>query len=158
MATAEGLGEESARKLWRELASAAESGWDFSSRWMAGSTGGSGGGVSGGGVARSGVCGGGGSGDDGDTGGGGGGLRSCRTTHVVPADLNALLYQVRVTLGGLGVLLWVCNSLPLAGLLRVCRWPLPASVAPCCLLAHCKLGRPAVVALDAYHDYRAYSV
>ncbi|EFN59576.1 hypothetical protein CHLNCDRAFT_7735, partial [Chlorella variabilis] len=46
--------------LWRELATAAESGWDFSSRWLADGT----------------------------------SLRSCRATRVVPADLNALLYQM----------------------------------------------------------------
>ncbi|PSC74959.1 putative trehalase [Micractinium conductrix] len=60
VATAAGLDGAAAAALWRELASAAESGWDFSSRWL----------------------------DDGVS------LRSCRTTRVVPADLNALLYQM----------------------------------------------------------------
>lgn len=31
---AEGLSTEQARRLWHHLATAAESGWDFSSRWM----------------------------------------------------------------------------------------------------------------------------
>ncbi|KAL4447493.1 hypothetical protein ABPG75_004712 [Micractinium tetrahymenae] len=35
VAAAEGLDAASARRLWRDLASAAESGWDFSSRWLA---------------------------------------------------------------------------------------------------------------------------
>lgn len=30
-----GLDEAGQRRLWRELASGAESGWDFSSRWLA---------------------------------------------------------------------------------------------------------------------------
>lgn len=60
MATADGLAPAAAAQLWRELATAAESGWDFSSRWLADGT----------------------------------SLRSCRATRVVPADLNALLYQV----------------------------------------------------------------
>lgn len=30
-----GLDAAAQRRLWRELASAAESGWDFSSRWLA---------------------------------------------------------------------------------------------------------------------------
>ncbi|KAL4856740.1 putative trehalase [Chlorella vulgaris] len=60
VSTAAGLPPAGAAALWRELASAAESGWDFSSRWLAD-------GVS---------------------------LNSCRTTQVVPADLNAFLYQM----------------------------------------------------------------
>lgn len=35
MSAAAGLGSGAARRLWRDLASAAESGWDFSSRWLA---------------------------------------------------------------------------------------------------------------------------
>ena len=54
--------EESRRRLYRDISSAAESGWDFSSRWF-----------------RE-----------------GGGIESIRTTRVVPADLNALLYRTAV--------------------------------------------------------------
>lgn len=72
VATAEGLDDAATRRLWRQLASAAESGWDFSSRWLA----------------------------DGRS------LSSCRTTQVIPADLNGWLYQVgaagRCTGAGLG--------------------------------------------------------
>lgn len=49
-----------AKQLYRNLASAAESGWDFSSRWLAD-------GVS---------------------------LETCRTTDIIPADLNGFLYQM----------------------------------------------------------------
>ena len=67
MATAAGLAPGAGRRrLWRDLASAAESGWDFSSRWLEA---------------------------DGGGGAGAGLLASCRTTRVVPADLNALLDQ-----------------------------------------------------------------
>lgn len=48
-----------AGEIYRDLRAGAESGWDFSSRWLA----------------------------DGET------LQSIRTTSIVPADLNALLYQ-----------------------------------------------------------------
>lgn len=57
----------SARKaedVYRNLRAAAESGWDFSSRWLA----------------------------DGKT------LATIRTTELIPADLNSLLYQLELTL------------------------------------------------------------
>ena len=53
--------------LFRDIASAAESGWDFSSRWFA----------------------------DGKT------LPTIRTTQIIPADLNALLYKAEKCLAGL---------------------------------------------------------
>ncbi|KAK3235138.1 hypothetical protein CYMTET_54640 [Cymbomonas tetramitiformis] len=65
-ALAEGLPPEEAAALYRNLASAAESGWDFSSRWFS---------------------------HEGEVDGRGG-LTTTRTTSVVPADLNALLYQM----------------------------------------------------------------
>ncbi|MEW5317163.1 MAG: hypothetical protein WDW38_008489 [Sanguina aurantia] len=55
-------GSKEAAQLWRDLASAAESGWDFSSRWLA---------------------------ESGDLG-------SIRTTQILPADLNALLYKLEL--------------------------------------------------------------
>ena len=54
----------SASEVYRELRSAAESGWDFSSRWFG----------------------------DGKT------LRTIATTHIVPVDLNCLLYELERTL------------------------------------------------------------
>ena len=62
-ALAEGLPAAARAALLRNVASAAESGWDFSSRWMAP--------------------------------GAEGGLRSLRTTQIVPADLNGFLLLAR---------------------------------------------------------------
>ena len=58
-ATAAGLAPAAAAALYREIASAAESGWDFSTRWM-----------------------------------GGEGLRTLRTTRILPADLNGWLLSL----------------------------------------------------------------
>ena len=60
METADGLDAEASAALWNNLASGAESGWDFSSRWFAN----------------------------------GQNLSTIRITELVPADLNAYLYQV----------------------------------------------------------------
>ena len=60
METAEGLDAEASAALWNNLASGAESGWDFSSRWFAN----------------------------------GQNLSTIRITELIPADLNAYLYQV----------------------------------------------------------------
>eukprot|EP00854_Cymbomonas_tetramitiformis_P007851 gene7851-9323_t len=76
-ALAEGLPPEEAAALYRNLASAAESGWDFSSRWFS---------------------------HEGEVDGRGG-LTTTRTTSVVPADLNALLYQWQPFSGTLRVAL-----------------------------------------------------
>ena len=84
VAAAEGLHDAAARALWRDIAAAAESGWDFSTRWL----------------RREG----GGSDSDGDDDAApqpqpppaeaaAASLRRLRTTRVVPADLNALLLQ-----------------------------------------------------------------
>lgn len=59
MLTANSAGPAAAAQLWHDLASGAESGWDFSSRWFAN----------------------------------GMNLTTIRTTHTIPADLNAFLYQ-----------------------------------------------------------------
>lgn len=59
---AEGLSAEAQKKLWTELASGAESGWDFSSRWYIDSTG-----------RNSGT------------------LRDTKTSSILPADLNAIM-------------------------------------------------------------------
>ncbi|MEW5301860.1 MAG: hypothetical protein WDW36_004690 [Sanguina aurantia] len=60
-------GSMEAARLWRGLASAAESGWDFSSRWLA---------------------------ESGD-------LASIRTTQILPADLNALLYKLELDISSI---------------------------------------------------------
>ena len=61
--TAEGLPPEVKTVLYRDLASAAESGWDFSTRWF----------------NRTGIV--------------SGSLRTTRTRQVIPVDLNAVLYR-----------------------------------------------------------------
>ena len=80
VAAAEGLPDAAARALWRDIAAAAESGWDFSTRWLR--------------------CEGGDSDGDDDAApqplppppeAAAASLRLLRTTRVVPADLNALL-------------------------------------------------------------------
>lgn len=58
--TAEGLDAEASAALYNNIASGAESGWDFSSRWF-----------------ENGLN-----------------LSTIRITEIVPADLNAYLYQV----------------------------------------------------------------
>ncbi|KAK9830431.1 hypothetical protein WJX72_011737 [[Myrmecia] bisecta] len=60
--TAAGLSPEDAAALWNNLASGAETGWDFSSRWFAGYQNGN--------------------------------LTTVRTTNIIPADLNAYLYDM----------------------------------------------------------------
>lgn len=59
-ALAQGLSEDAAQTLWREVASAAESGWDFSSRWFQGKQ----------------------------------GLKSIRTTQIIPVELNVFLWNL----------------------------------------------------------------
>ncbi|XP_045580895.1 trehalase isoform X2 [Salmo salar] len=66
---AEGLTQDAAERLWKELHSGAESGWDFSSRWFV----------------------------DG-LGNNNGSLRDTRTTLLIPTDLNALLCRNERTL------------------------------------------------------------
>ncbi|XP_052370194.1 trehalase isoform X2 [Oncorhynchus keta] len=66
---AEGLTEDAAERLWKELHSGAESGWDFSSRWFV----------------------------DG-LGNNNGSLKDTRTSLLVPTDLNALLCRNERTL------------------------------------------------------------
>ncbi|GAB4817418.1 hypothetical protein N2152v2_004464 [Parachlorella kessleri] len=59
-----GLDEAGSRQLWHDLASTAESGWDFSSRWFAN----------------------------------GMNLTTVQTTKIIPADLNALLFQMETNI------------------------------------------------------------
>ncbi|XP_036817662.1 trehalase [Oncorhynchus mykiss] len=66
---AEGLTEDAAERLWKELHSGAESGWDFSSRWFV----------------------------DG-LGNNNGSLKDTRTSLLIPTDLNALLCRNERTL------------------------------------------------------------
>lgn len=63
------LSSDRKEQLWVNLKTAAESGWDFSSRWY---------------IA-----------DDGQNNST---LRDTRTSHILPADLNALLCRVEKTL------------------------------------------------------------
>lgn len=65
------LSVDQAAQLYQEIASAAESGWDFSTRWMSHN------------------------GHHANT------LQSLRTSHVIPVDLNAILCQVEITLSRL---------------------------------------------------------
>ena len=64
METSRSVPASATQQLFNDLASGAESGWDFSSRWFAN----------------------------------GMNLSTVRTTHTIPADLNAFLYQVLLTI------------------------------------------------------------
>ncbi|XP_070685049.1 trehalase [Pempheris klunzingeri] len=66
---AEGLTDDRKEQLWMDLKAGAESGWDFTSRWF----------VDGGGHNN-------------------GTLRETRTSHILPTDLNALLFLNEETL------------------------------------------------------------
>lgn len=63
-ASADGSSSPAAAALYRDLASGAESGWDYSSRWF----------------------------EDGRT------MATIRTTQIIPADLNAFLYQLETNI------------------------------------------------------------
>jgi alpha,alpha-trehalase len=63
-----GLQPAEAAQLYQEIASATESGWDFSSRWMS------------------------------QSGFHAGTLQSLRTSHIIPVDLNAIMCQVELIL------------------------------------------------------------
>lgn len=68
-----------AAQVWRDLRAAAESGWDFSSRWLDETA----------------------PGGDEHGGGGAAGLATIRTTSILPVDLNALLHKLETTIARL---------------------------------------------------------
>ncbi len=94
VAVAAALGADEAAEIFAEIAAAAESGWDFSSRWFVGEGAEEGGHVDG-------------HGDGGGHAGGGGdmegsaALRRTATSQIAPVDLNAILYRNEITLAEL---------------------------------------------------------